>query len=147
MAVPKPIKNHYNDRMLKHVFPSWYTILYGAACGFLIPWTVLLSIVLPPHYISGHWSTAWVGFDSFEILLFAATAFLAIKHSAWTAFTSVMLGTTLLIDAWFDILTARSHSDLRSALLEAFLLEIPLAILSFVLAHRIFDYARHHQTD
>ncbi|MHB1865325.1 MAG: hypothetical protein ACYCPS_04185 [Candidatus Saccharimonadales bacterium] len=137
------ITRNYNDRNLKHIFPSWYTILYGAACGFLIPWTILLSFVLPPHYVSAHWDAAWVGFDGFETLLFAITAILAIKHSVWTAFTSIMLGTTLLIDAWFDLMTARTHKDIISAFIEAFALEIPLAIISFALARRIFEFAKH----
>lgn len=136
------LKESYANRNLKHIFPSWYAILYGGACGFLIPWTVLLSVVLPPHYVSRHWAAAWVGFDSFEVLLFALTALLAIKHSIWTAYTSIMLGTTLLIDAWFDLMTARSNKDIRSAFFEAFILEIPLAIVSFVLAKRIFAYSQ-----
>jgi hypothetical protein len=134
--------NIYEDKRLHRVFPNWYSILYGAACGFLIPWTILLSIILPPHYVSQHWDIAWVGFDSFECLLFAVTSFLAFKHSTWTALTSTMLGTTLLIDAWFDITTARPIRDIRTATFEAFVLEIPLAILSFILAYRVFNYVR-----
>ncbi len=146
MAV-KSLKEHYDNRMLRYVFPHWYSILYATACIFLIPWIVFLSILLPPHYVSHHWDVTWVGFDVFEFMLFAITALLAIRHSIWTALTSVMLGTTLLIDAWFDIMTSRNHRDFITACIEAFILELPLAILSFVLARRIFEYARTKQSD
>ncbi len=144
MAIQARLKRRYDDRQLKHVFPNWYILIYGAAVGFLIPWTILLSLVLPPHYVSQHWDIAWVGFDSFEILLFALSAVLVLRRSTWAALTSVMLGTTLLIDAWFDIMTTRSHRSLSAAIIEAFVLEIPLAIVSFMVAHRIFNYIRHN---
>jgi len=134
--------NILGDQRLGHVFPDWYSILYGTCCGFLIPWTIFLAYALPQRYVSGHWSIAWVGFDCFEIILFAITALLAIHHSTWTAITSVMLGTTLIIDAWFDILTARTMKTEREAIIEAIVIEVPIAILSFVLTYRVFNYVR-----
>ena len=142
MKVSTRLKKHYDERQLKHVFPNWYTLVYGAACGFLIPWTILLSIVLPPKYISQHWDITWVGFDAFLCILFALSAILAFRRSNWTALTSIMLGTTLIIDSWFDVMTARTHRAISSALVEALFLEIPLAILSFLVAYRIFKYAQ-----
>ncbi|HEY1645543.1 MAG TPA: hypothetical protein VGF75_04135 [Candidatus Saccharimonadales bacterium] len=134
-------KKTYDDKRLKRIFPDWYSILYGAACGFLIPWTILLSLTLPVHYVSQHWDIAWVGFDSLETVLFALTALLAFKRSIWTAMTSTMLGTTLLIDAWFDVTTARPiRGDGQTAWFEALVFEIPLSILSFALAYRVFKY-------
>ena len=138
------LKDRYNDQNLKHIFPGWYPIFYGAACAFLIPWTIILGYALPPRYVSSHWDIAWAGFDSLEIVLFALTAVLAVKHSSWMALSSAMLGTVLLIDGWFDVLTARTSKDIHVAIFEALVLELPLAILSFVLSHRIFNYVRHH---
>ena len=138
-------KSKYNDRNLRHIFPSWLILIYGAACGFLIPWTLFLSVVLPPRYITNHWDFAWAGFDVFEWLLFALTAVLTIRRSSWTALTATMLGTVLILDAWFDVLTARSGRDQYSATLEALFIELPLALVSFALAHRIFNYTRKHQ--
>jgi pyridoxal/pyridoxine/pyridoxamine kinase len=42
----------------------------------------------------------------------------------------------LLCDAWFDIATATGTGDLVSSLLLAGLVELPLAVLATVLAHR-----------
>jgi hypothetical protein len=53
-----------------------------------------------------------------------------------------MLGTVILIDAWFDILTSKPGRDHRIALLEAIFIEIPLGLLSLALAGNIFHHVR-----
>lgn len=142
---PAPVARRYNDKHLRRVFPGWVPIIYGLACLVLIPWTILLGYLLPPVYVSHHWDVAWAGFDVFEALLFALTAILAVKKSSWTALSAAMLGTVLLIDAWFDVLTARSGMDQYKAIVEALFVELPLAVISYALSHRIFNDARHHQ--
>jgi hypothetical protein len=129
-----------SEHELNKIFPNWAAILYAAACGFLIPWTLFLGQVLPSRYTSDHWDVVWAGFDVFESILFALTAFLLVKRSTWTAFTSIMLGTTLIIDAWFDLLTARSSKDFKAAIYSAIIVELPIAIISFILAQRIFSH-------
>src|SRR5665213_1961394 len=123
----------FDEKQLNKVFPSWAAVLYAAACGFLVPWTFFIGVVLPQKYVTNHWDIAWAGFDVFETLLFALTAYLVVRRSVWTAFTSIMLGTTLLIDAWFDLLTARSIREFNSAIFSAVILEIPIAIISCLL--------------
>lgn len=140
------LKDRYDDKHLDKMFPGWYTLIYGAACGFLIPWTISIAIILPPHYISNHWDATWVGFDALQCLLFALTAFLAFKRSTWTSLTSAMLGTTLVVDAWFDIMTARTTKDFRSAIAEAIIIELPLAIVSFYISHQVFNEIRKDHT-
>lgn len=132
----------YDDKHLEQVFPHWLPLLYGAACLFLIPWTIFLAYKLPPRYQSHHWDIAWTGFDAFLVVIFALTAWLAVKKSSWTALISTILGTILLTDAWFDVLTARPGRAQRDAIAESFL-EVTLAVLSYSLAHRIFNDARH----
>jgi hypothetical protein len=139
----KRLRN-YNDRHLKKVFPSWLPILYGSACVILIPWTAFLAYELPPRYVSHHWDVAWAGFDIAMAGLFALTALLAIKKSSWAALSAVMLSTILVTDAWFDVLTSRPGRQEHLAMAEAVFIELPLAILSFALAHRIFNHVRHH---
>ena len=133
--------NPYNDDRLRRIFPNWYTILYAVVCGFLIPWTILLAYILPPHYVSHHWDIAWVGFDAFEVILFAITSYLAFTRSTWTALTSAMLGTTLLTDAWFDVLTSRTAHAFTTSIIQA-VFEVTFAVLSYILAFRVFNYVR-----
>ncbi len=137
------IKTSYkiDDRKLSKIFPSWVPFFYGILCVLLIPWTILLSYVLPHHYVSHHWDIAWTGFDIFMSILFASTAILAIKKSSYTSISSIMLGTILIIDAWFDVLTAKPGLPQIRSILEAIIIELPLAAVSFWLGHKIF-----HQT-
>ncbi|HET9174645.1 MAG TPA: hypothetical protein VFN56_05215, partial [Candidatus Saccharimonadales bacterium] len=110
----------YDDKHLEKVFPKWLPRLYGAACICLIPWTIFLAVKLPPHYQSHHWDAAWTGFDVFLIIAFALTAWLAVKKSSWTALTATALGTILIMDAWFDILTAKPGKAQHEAIAESF---------------------------
>jgi hypothetical protein len=43
-------------------------------------------------------------------------------------------GTLLICDAWFDVLTTRTGTELLQAALEAALIELPLAALCFWMA-------------
>ncbi len=136
-------KNKYDDKKLRGVFPNWLIILYAAACGFLIPWIYYIDSFLPRRYITTHWDLAWAGFDIFLCSLFAITAFLAIKKSSWTAFTATILGTVIIIDTWFDVLTSYPGRDHKIAVLEAIFIEIPIALISYTLAIRVFKSKSH----
>lgn len=114
--------------------PTWAALVYGAAGAILIPWTYQLAHELPERHLSGHWNAAWVGFDSFMIVLLLATAILALSKSIYVVLTGSALGTVLLIDAWFDIVTAKAGSEQRGAILFALIIELPLALLTFYLA-------------
>ncbi len=127
-------------RKFKLALPEWVPLLYGLACLILIPWTIFLAYLLPRKYVSRNWDVAWVGFDIFEIVLFALTAILAVKKSIWTALTSAMLSMVIIIDAWFDILTSRPGRPQFRSILEAVIIELPLAIISLYLAIAIFKH-------
>ena len=131
--IPSQYKN------LEKIFPHWVPYFYGAICAVLIPWTIFLAYLLPPKYISHNWDIAWTGFDIFMLFLFASTAVLAIRKSAYTAISSAMLATVILTDAWFDILTSRPGIAERRSILEAIFIELPLAIISFWLSQKIFQ--------
>ena len=73
------------------------------------------------------------------IFLFASTAVLAIRKSAYTAISSAMLATVIITDAWFDIMTSKPGIAERRSILEAIIIELPLAILSFWLSNKIFQ--------
>ncbi len=127
-----------SKRTIHNIFPSWVPYFYGFLCATLIPWTIILAYLLPPKYISHNWDIAWTGFDVFMIILFASTAYLAILKSSYTAISSAMLGTVLLTDAWFDILTSKPGLSQTRSIMEALIIELPLVIISFWLSHKIF---------
>ncbi len=126
------------DKGSTSMFPNWVPFVYGIACAVLIPWTILLAYLLPPRYISHNWDIAWAGFDIFMAILFALTAYFAVKRSRYSSISATMLGTVLLIDAWFDVLTAKPGIAENRSILEAVIIELPLALISFWLAHIVF---------
>jgi hypothetical protein len=104
--------------------------LAGAAL-FLVPWAFWLARTLPASHTARHWAIAWAGFDGGLALALAATAISAIRRSPWLVAAASATGTLLVVDAWFDVLTAQSGGELALAAGEAVFVELPLAALSF----------------
>ena len=102
----------------------------------LVPWTVYLAFALPHHYVARRWAWTWTGFDIVLALALAATALLAWKRRLMTVVTAAVAGTMLLVDAWFDAMTAASD-DQAESLLAALLLEIPMGLLLLAAAAQI----------
>ena len=100
-----------------------------------IGWTIFLGVHLPRHYVALHWDLAWVGIDVMEIALLCATAWTAWRMKVQFIIFASVTGTVFVLDAWFDITTARRGDLIQSALL-ASVTEIPLAIALFWTAWR-----------
>jgi hypothetical protein len=114
--------------------PGWAVTFYAGAAALLIPWTVFLSMTLPTRQITHHWDIVWEGFDCLVLVMLALTAFFITKKSIWVTLTASSLGTCLLIDSWFDVLTSRQGVDFIHSLLMACFIEIPVAVLSWYFA-------------
>lgn len=99
-------------------------------------WTIYLGFSLPPHYNANHWDLAWVGLDVAQVAMLILAAWAAWRRRAVLIVFASVSGTLLLVDAWFDVTTAR-FSDVDTALW--FLaVEVPLALMMFWLAARIY---------
>jgi hypothetical protein len=118
------------------VFPRWVSVLYVISAIILIPWTYSLAKNLPDRQLANHWDAAWIGYDFFMVILLLTTVYLAIKRSIWLPLAATSLATVFLLDAWFDVLTAKPGSQQNYALLLAVLIELPLAILTFYFAYK-----------
>jgi hypothetical protein len=105
--------------------------LLAVAALFLIPWAFWLARTLPATHTARHWALGWAGYDGGLALAFASTAISAIRHSPWLVAAASATGTLLVVDAWFDVLTAHAGGELAIAAVEAALVELPLAGLSF----------------
>jgi hypothetical protein len=105
-----------------------------AVGGFLLPWCVLLSAVLPATARAQNWSLAWAGLDGAEALAALATAVLLARADTRATFTAVAGGTLLLADAWFDVCTSAPGLGHALAAAEAIFVELPLAGAAFWLA-------------
>jgi hypothetical protein len=105
----------------------------GVAIG-LLPWTVYLSITLPPKHESVHWDIVWPGLDVGIALAVAATVVGLVRLSTNLPIYAAIAGTLLLCDAWFDTLTSQPGTELVWAVVEALLAELPLAVFCFWIA-------------
>jgi hypothetical protein len=110
-------------------------ILLTATAIAELLWVIYLGWTLPRHYVANHWEVAWVGLDVAEIGMLLATAWAAWRQRAVVILFSIVLATLLIVDAWFDITTARRGDLLQGALLAVFA-EIPLAALLLWIAWR-----------
>jgi hypothetical protein len=102
----------------------------------MIPWLVALGWLLPGTVTAPHWNVAWVGLDGLEAAGLFMTGRLIRRGDRRYTVTATLTGTALLIDAWFDVLTAASRGDLLVALLMACVAELPVSCLCFFLALR-----------
>jgi hypothetical protein len=98
-------------------------------------WTTYIGWRLPRHYVAEHWSLAWVGLDVAQVIVLLLAAWAAWRGHALLILFTTSAGTLLVIDAWFDVTTAR-HGDFRQSLILALVLEIPFAMGLFWITHR-----------
>jgi hypothetical protein len=117
--------------------PPWIAPVFAVCVVALIPWTGYLFGTLPPHYRANHWQLAWGGFDLGLALALASTATLIARRSPFAEVAVTVTGTLLVCDAWFDVLTSRGTSAVAQAIVEAVLVELPLAALCFWIARNM----------
>ncbi|UGT44261.1 hypothetical protein LTV02_13075 [Nocardia yamanashiensis] len=125
------------------------TLMVGGSIA-LIPWIVFLAMTLPMEYHARNWSITWVGFDILLVLMMATTAYVGWRRWAILPLPACGTGLLLLVDAWFDIMTADSR-DMWVSVGTALIGEIPLAVLLIsgalmlfrflVLVHPLYDPA------
>jgi hypothetical protein len=110
------------------------TMLAGAAL-LETAWTIYIAWRLPRHYVANHWALAWVGLDVAQIAMLLLAAWAAWRGRALLILYATAAGTLLLVDAWFDVTTARNGGFVQS-LLFALLIEIPAAVALFWITWR-----------
>lgn len=111
--------------------------IFVVASCLLAPWILLLSRTLPASHLEHKWNPAWVGFDGGLWLALALTAYAGWRRSEWVVIAATVSGTLLMVDAWFDIMTAGQGWEYLMAYLAAFFVELPLAALAFWTAYRV----------
>jgi hypothetical protein len=103
----------------------------------LIPWTVFLALTLPPRFHAQHWRLLWTGFDAALIAVLLLAAWAAWYRRQILAAISMVAGTLLFCDAWFDMVTSFGHRDEWLTMLTGFGVELPLGLFFFWLYRRI----------
>lgn len=119
------------------------------AAGVVGLWLIGYALVylrpsLPSAYYANHWRLLWVGFDLFLALVAVLTMIFILRRSAMAALSSTATAVLLLMDGWFDCLTANSHDLAQSVLSLGG--EIPAAAFFFWLAIRLLGPAASRET-
>jgi hypothetical protein len=130
--------------------PAWIGPVFTLVAIGTVPWTIFLAVTLPEHVQTRNYRWAWVGFDAGLIVLLVLTAHLAYRGYRHVAMAATATATALVIDAWFDVVTAPHDTDLLVAALTAVLGELPLAAMCLwvalhvdrVIARRLRQLAR-----
>jgi hypothetical protein len=107
--------------------------LFAVLSLLLIPWIAFLASVLPSRQLSRHYDFAWAGFDGMLLIALATTAYFALRRSRNLSVAAACAGTLLIVDAWFDVLTARRR-QLPVSIAFAIFIELPLAALCWWLS-------------
>jgi hypothetical protein len=112
----------------------WAGPVFAVLAVLMVPWPVYLAVSLPSEQRSAHYDLAWAGFDVglFAVLVWAAWS--AATRSRWLAVAASLNAGFLVVDAWFDVVTAPDRRELMMALASAALIELPLAAVSVWLA-------------
>jgi hypothetical protein len=98
-------------------------------------WTIYIAWRLPRHYVANHWDLAWVGIDVVQVIMLLLAAWAAWRGRALLILFATAAGTLLLVDAWFDVTTARNGGFVQSVLF-ALLIEVPAAVALFLITWR-----------
>src|SRR6266571_705903 len=132
LDAPRPLANPVYQRRRRLV------IAFTLLCVLVLAvWIGVLAVTLPPHYRSGGWRTAWVGFDAALLLVFAAASWAAWRRRQILIMCLVVLATLLCADAWFDTTLDWGTRGFMPSLLSAVLLELPLAAVALIGARRL----------
>lgn len=119
--------------------PEWIGLLYTVGSLILVPWVIWLAESLPTHHLERHYDAAWVGLDIGIMIMLLITGFLASKKSRFVILTASAIGTLLIVDVWFDIISSKPGSEMTEAIVLALLVELPLAFISYFLAYKILS--------
>ncbi|MFF3917227.1 hypothetical protein ACFYZB_27795 [Streptomyces sp. NPDC001852] len=103
----------------------------------LVPWTVYLALSLPDRFQARYWPAAWVGFDVLLLLSLLGAGLAVWLHRQILIPCAVVAATLLVCDAWFDVSLAWGTPDIWESVASAVLIELPLAGLLLVRAHRL----------
>ncbi|MFJ9771705.1 hypothetical protein ACIRVF_10695 [Kitasatospora sp. NPDC101157] len=111
-----------------------------AVAALLFAWILVLGSTTRGQAEVRNWSTAWVGMDVLQVAGLLATGRLLVRRSRLTAPAAAASATLLLVDAWFDVMTAEGGSAWYTALAMALLVELPASVALAALARSALDW-------
>jgi hypothetical protein len=128
------------------VVPRWIGWLVIAMGALMLPWVAGLVFILPTRHEAANYGFSWIGFDLALCGMLIRTGWLAQKGREHIELTAAITGTLLVVDAWFDVVTADSHREFAIALILALGAELPLAAFCLWIAGRV-EFRRQRRAE
>lgn len=122
---------------------GWILTVLGV---LTLPWIAGLALELPSKAESAHYDVSWAGFDVLLCLLLLRTGWSALHDLEHVEITAAMTGALLIVDAWFDVMSASDSDQFLAALGMAVCVELPLAGLCLWIAGRV-DFERRRRSE
>lgn len=126
----------------------WFLAATVLAVVVLAGWIATLGATLPPTETVREWRLAWIGFDVALLLAFVTCGWAAWRARQLLIPATLVTGTLLFCDAWFDTVLSWSSDERWWSVASAAVVEIPLAVwfwwLSGRLVRRTVSLARSH---
>ena len=107
------------------------------AVVLLAAWIATLGATLPQTETIGQWRLVWVGFDVGLLLAFAMCAWAAWRGRQLLVPATLVTGTLLFCDAWFDTVLSWNTDERWWSVASAAAVEIPLAVFFWWLSGRM----------
>lgn len=126
--------------------PQVATRVAVAVAVVLLATALALWQLLPDVAVAEHWSVAWAGLDVATATAACALAVGLRAGDRRAALVAAAGAALLVVDAWFDVATATAGTAQTVAVLEAVLLELPLAVLAGRLAVALLGPLRADDT-
>lgn len=114
--------------------PRWLGGMFLLLAALMVPWIAVLWFRLPERDTAAHYRLAWIGFDILLAIALIRTGWVAWKGRDHVELPAVAAATLLVVDAWFDVLTASHRSAVVAAVAGALLVELPLAAVCLWIA-------------
>ncbi|MFG2824459.1 hypothetical protein ACGFX4_34145 [Kitasatospora sp. NPDC048365] len=111
-----------------------------AVAVLLFAWILVLGSTTRGQAEVRNWSVVWIGVDLLQAAGLVATGLLLVRRSRLVALVAAGTSAVLLLDAWFDMMTAEGGGAWYVALAMAFLVELPASLALAALARRSLDW-------
>lgn len=141
-----PASSQALQTVRRRLLPKWTGWLL-LVLGFLtLPWIGGLAVELPSRSEAAHYDVSWTGFDVLLCLLLLRTGWSAVRDLEHVELTAAMTGALLIVDAWFDVMSAPDTKQFLIALAMAVCVELPLAVFCLWIAGRV-EFERKRRSE
>ena len=132
-----PPATSFRETASRRYLPVWCGWLLLTLGLLTLPWIAGIVVFLPSRAQTAHYDISWAGFDVLLCLLLLRNGWSVLRDRPSTGLSAAMAGSLLIVDAWFDVMSATSTTALVVAIAMAVLVELPLAVFCLWMAGHV----------